>query len=741
MLTKAGAKLLDFGLAKSPAEAVAVEGATVSASAPLTGAGQILGTLQYMAPEQLEGRPVDARTDVFALGLILYEMATGRRAFDGTNPASLIGAILHTMPPPVSSLALDVPPGLERLIAGCLAKDPADRWSSANDVALQLKSLGDAAGGPAGAPAGAARPSRERLAWAAAGVAGLAALGFALVALAGRGATEDVGGPLRVHSLVPPIGSWLDYGEAPQISPDGRHIVFVASDQSGRLMLYLRSRDRDDASPLPGTDDAAMPFWSPDSRQVGFFAHGQLKTIAIDGSAPQSLARAPVPRGGTWGRDGRILFVPLPSVRIHVVSAAGGQVTPIEHAIEGQLRWFPVLLPDGRHYLFLSQMIARQARALWVGDLQSGAAHEVVPTFNSGAYVDGYLLYRRDTALVAQRFDLQTLRTAGTPTPVRDRIGFNALTYQSLFSASSDGTLVSLPATPIAQLTWYDGEGRRLGPAAAPGHHITVCLTRDGGDVVSDMADPETGNVDLWRLPATPDGGASRLTFDPMVDFYPVCSPSSDEVLFGSLRGGPPNIYRLSLSAPAGEKQVITSPLPKLPTDWSRDLRTVIYSELSPTTNWDVKAVAVTGGEPTVLAGTEADERSGRLSPDGHWLAYVSYEGGRPQVYVRPYPTGGARWQISSAGGIQPQWSRSGSGLYYLSAERKIMTVPVSSEGGTIRAGTPRTVVNARVSGGERGGQGCQYAVTPDGQRILVSAAIDSVVPATVTLNWTKAIE
>ena len=743
MLTRGGAKLLDFGLAKSPAEAVAVEGATKSASVPLTGAGQILGTLHYMAPEQLEGRPVDARTDVFALGLMLYEMATGRRAFDGSNPASLIGAILHTTPPPVTSVALDAPPGLERLISGCLAKDPADRWSSAHDIALQLEALGEPANRQAATGAAAARPSRERLAWTAAGVAGVAAIAAAALALAGRGAGPAPGEPLRVYSLAPPAGAWLDFGEAPQVSPDGRHIVFVASDPSGRLWLFLRSRDRDDASPLPDTDDAAMPFWSPDSRQVGFFAHGQLKSIAVDGGSPQTLARAPVPRGGTWSRDGRILFVPLPSERMHVVPAGGGAAAPLNRRREGVTTWFPFLLPDQRHYLFIGQNRETRERGLWVGDLESGNAHVVVAGVGaSGIYVaPGYLLYRRDAALVAQPFDLAGLRVTGAPSPVRDRLGFNAVTYQGLFSASDDGTLVSLPATPISQLTWFDSQGRRLGPAAPPGHYLTVCLTPRGRDAVFDMADPDSANIDLWRLPATPGAGRTRLTFDPAVDFYPVCSPERDDVLFGTLREGAPNIFRLSLDAPGGEQRVVQSPLPKIPTDWTGDGETIIYAELSSATNWDIKAVKAGGGEPTVLLGTEADERSGRLSPDQRWLAYVSFEGGRPEVFVRPFPGGGARWQISRGGGLQPQWNRSGSELYYLSAERKVMAVAVSSEGGTIRAGTPRAMVDARVSGGERNGQGCQYAVTPDGQRVLVVAAIDTVVPATVTLNWTRAVE
>jgi eukaryotic-like serine/threonine-protein kinase len=734
MLTRTGAKLLDFGLAKLRDDDVPVlDGVTRTAA--LTGQGQILGTLHYMAPEQLEGKPVDARTDVFAFGLIVFEMATGRRAFEGSSQASLIGAILHTTPPPISSLAHDVPPPLERLLATCLAKQPDDRWSSAHDVLLQLKSV-DESTASTSATAPASR-RRERLAWGVAAVAGLAAITLAALAATGRLGPVRKAARLEVLSLLPPLDSRLDYGEAPQVSPDGRHIAFVAMDRDGRTWLYLRSRDRDDARPLADTDDATMPFWSPDSRRIGFFATGRLKTVSVEGGTPQSLARAPVPRGGTWNRDGVILYVPLPTSPILRIAASGGTPTPLQGVDVGQFGSFPTFLPDGRHYFFLRQDLVTRIRTLRLGSIDSTEVKEVLQTTASAVYAEpGYLLFRRESALVAQPFDAATLTLSGTPVPVRDNIGFNPITYQVLASASADGVLITLPATRANQLAWFDRDGRRTGVVAPPGHYNNLCLTPDDQRLVYEMADPETANVDLWALDMAPGATPTRLTFTPTVDFYPVCSPDGREVIFSSLRAGPPSIYRLPMAAPGSETIVVHGPPPKIPTDWSRDGRLLVYGELNRTTHWDIKVVPLGGGDAITFADTETDERSARLSPDGKWMAYVSLESGRPEVFVQPFPATGAKWQVSKGGGLQPLWQLDGKQLYYLAASRKLIAVDVLTKDGTFSPGTAYTLVDTRITGGERGGQGCQYAVTRDGKRLIVATATDTVVPATVTLNW-----
>jgi hypothetical protein len=374
---------------------------------------------------------------------------------------------------------------------------------------------------------------------------------------------------------------------------------------------------------------------------------------------------------------------------------------------------------------------------LFVADLESDRIREVAPSIVAAIYAEpGYLLMRREQALVAQPFDLSTFQLTGAPFVVQDRVGFNAMTYQAMFSASNEGTLVSIPATPAGQLTWFDADGRRIGPAAPAAQHITLCVTGDGRQVVYDVADRETGNLDLWSLPITPGGTPSRLTYDPRVDFYPVCAPEGSDIAFASLRAGRPNIFRLSLSAPGSETAIVQSPFPKIPTDWSRRGDTLVYSEIDlAAASWNIKRIDIGGTQSTTVIGTDHDERAGRLSPDGRWLAYLSFETGRGQIYVQPMPATGARWQVTQQGGKHPQWSASGRELYYVSPEMKVMAVPVAVANSALSFGAPRVLLDARLSPNDRTGQGCQYAVLADG-RIIAITSSDAPVPATVTLNW-----
>ena len=758
MLTRSGAtrqaspqaKLLDFGLAKLRPEVTPI--ADAATEAPLTAKGQILGTIPYMAPEQLEGKPIDARTDIFAFGAIVFEMVTRRRAFNGSSQASLIGAILHTSPPPITQVMPGAPPALERLVAVCLSKDPEDRWSTAHDVLLHLKEIAEA---PPSAPAQAVgsgaevaqtfRPAvvavraRERLAWSAAAVAMLAAIVIGAVMLMGRAARNQVDAVLDVLSVLPPEQTTLDRGETPQISPDGRLLAFVATDRAGRNGLYVRSRDSLVARPLPDTDGASMPFWSPDGRQLGFFAQGQLKTIAISGGSPHAIAAAPVPRGGAWSRDNVILFLGVPNLPLNRVPAAGGEAVPAHLPSSPEFRMFPAFLPDGRHYLYLAPTLDKNSVAVKVASLDSADTKELVQATGSAVYAPGHLLFRRDAALVAQPFDARTLQLSGSPVPIVQDAGFNALTYQGLFSVSDNGVLAYQRSTPGSQLVWFDRQGKRLSTATPAADYNTVCLTSDDKRIVYDMADPVSGSIDLWALDVDGDR-PSRLTFNPAVDFYPVCSPAGQDVVFGSLREGPPNLFRLMISTPGSEKAVLRSPAPKIPTDWSRDGRLLVYNVVNPKTNWDIEVVPFSGGRPQIVAGTSADERNGRLSPDGRWIVYTSNESGSFEVYVQPFPITGAKWQVSKGGGQQPQWRRDGRELFYIAPDKKLVGVEVRA-GSDFATGEARALVDTRIAAWERSNQqGCQYAVTADGQRFLVNNATDSILPITLMLNWTATL-
>ena len=742
MLTRSGAarqgspqaKLLDFGLAKLRSEAAPI--ADAATEAPLTAKGQILGTIPYMAPEQLEGKPIDARTDLFAFGAMVFEMVTGKRAFNGSSQASLIGAILHTSPPPITQVMPGASPALGRLVAVCLSKDPEDRWSTAHDVLLHLREIAEA---PPSVPVPAARRvrSRETLAWSAAAVATVAALAIAAVML--RTARNQVDAGLDLLEVLPTEQTTLDRGEAPQISPDGRRVAFVATDRLGRSGLYVRNRDSLVARPLPGTDGASMPFWSPDSGNLGFFAQGQLKTIAIFGGSPHAIAAAPVPRGGAWSRDNVILFLGVPSLPLNHVPAGGGEAVPVPMPPGLDFRMFPAFLPDGRHYLYLALDLNKTTFAIKVASLDSADTKNLVQATGSAVYAPGHLLFRRDAALVAQTFDARTLQLSGSPVPIVEDAGFNALTYQGLFSVSSNGALAYQRSTPGSQLVWFDRQGKRLGAAAPAADYNTVCLTSDEKRIVYDLADPVSGSIDLWALDLGGDR-PSRLTFNPAVDFYPVCSPSGQDIVFGSLREGAPNLFRLMISAPGSEKAVLRSPAPKIPTDWSRDGRLLVYNVANQKTGWDIEIMTLSGGPPQVVAATPAEELNGRLSPDGRWIAYTSNESGRFEVYVQPFPATGAKWQVSKGGGQQPQWRRDGRELFYIAPDKKLVGVAVRA-GSDFATGEARALIDTRIVAWERSNQqSCQYAVTADGERFLVNNATDTILPIALVLNWQAAL-
>jgi eukaryotic-like serine/threonine-protein kinase len=419
ILTRSGTKLLDFGLATLRGESD--WGLDAPTAAPITAQGQILGTLAYMAPEQLEGRVADARSDIFAFGAIVFEMLTGKRAFDA---------------PPLARLAPDTPAALQRVVAVCLARNPDDRWSTAHDVLLHLQGIAEAPQS-ALAPGATQRRRPMDLVYGAAAAALLILIAVAALMLTSRTRREPAEALLDVLSVLPPDGTTLDHGEAPQISPDGRHLALVATDAAGRSAIYLRSRDSLVARPLPDTDGASLPFWSPDGGKLAFFAQGQLKTIAVAGGSSHAIARAPLPRGGSWSRDDVILFTAEPNMPPRRVPAAGGDATPVPFAATSTVGFFafPTFLPDGRHYLFMAVSgpgLEASGFPIRLGSLDSAEAVELTRSMANPMLASGHLLYRRDATLVAQPFDMRTLRLSGASLPVVEQTAFNPITNQGL---------------------------------------------------------------------------------------------------------------------------------------------------------------------------------------------------------------------------------------------------------------------------------------------------------------------
>jgi hypothetical protein len=434
----------------------------------------------------------------------------------------------------------------------------------------------------------------------------------------------------------------------------------------------------------------------------------------------------------------------VPNAPPQLVPAAGGEVTSVPVADQERgFRAFPWLLPDGRHYVFMKlEPASGGPLGLRVASLDSTDVKDIVNSKGNGIYVNGWLLYLREATLVGQRLNLTTFQVEGEAVAIADEVGFNGITYQALFSASSDA--VAHLGTPRgAQLSWFDRQGRALGAATPSGDFNTICLTADERAVIYDQTDPVSGEVDLWRLDLA-TRQAARLTFNASVDFYPACGPAgpaAGEVIFASLRAGPPSLFRLPIGVPGSEKPALVSYIAKVPSHWTADGRFVIYSILNPKTGFDIAAWPAGGGEPRMIAATDADERSGRVSPDGRWLAYSAKEGrGRFEIFVQPFPAGEAKWQVSHGGGTQPQWSRDGRELFYMSSDRKLMAVAVKGGAADFTPGEPRTLVTPTVVGRDGpNAMGAQYAVTGDGQRFLISVASSDAAPITLILNWTAA--
>ncbi|HEV2494922.1 MAG TPA: protein kinase [Terriglobia bacterium] len=738
MLTKAGSKLLDFGLAKPMPRSEAALTTMATAAKPLTTEGAIVGTFLYMAPELFEGKEADVRSDLFAFGAVLYEMATGKRAFEGKTSASVIAAILEREPAPITSLQPMTPPALERVIKTCLAKDPEERFQSAHDLKLQLQWIAEA-GSQAGVPAPvvARRKNRERVAWAVAGalavLAALLAVGFVLRAPQPQSLIRASIG-LPPQTTAPPLGFF-------SISPDGRRLAFVAAPVGGQLQLWVRPLDSLAAQSLAGTEQATYPFWSPDSRYIGFFAEGKLRKIDPSGGPAQTICDAPDGRGGTWSRDGVIAFAPGVFTGISRVSAIGG--TPVQltsPGTPGTSDRFPSFLPDGKHLLYLSLAGSGKKDLVNVASLESKEVTTVAEISSSAIYdSSGYLLYQRDGNLVAQHFDTGKLALSGDAFPVVEQIQFDTDRGNAFFSISSGGMLVYQAggAGNKAQLTWFDREGKQLGTLGGPAQRAQVArsaLSPDGKRVVAGISGA-TGKDSLWMLDVA-RGISSRFTFTDSSDGWSVWSPDGKEVAYSSNRAGRLEIYLKPASGVESEQPIVTGEGESMPTDWSRDGRFIAYQTQSRSTKkFDIWILPMAGDrKPFPFVATEADETAGTFSPDGRWFAFASDESGRSEVYVVPFPGRGGKWQVSSSGGDWPVWVASGAELDYVTPDHKWMAVEVNGKGSDFSIGATQTLFGGKPL---PGAVPLGLAETPDGKKLLMPVEEEGAsVPFTLVTNW-----
>lgn len=735
MLTKSGAKLLDFGLAKAGETSGIAEVSSLPTreDKPLTEQGTIVGTFQYMAPEQLEGEKADARTDIFALGAVLHEMATGRKAFEGKSRTSLIAAIVSSQPPPISSVQPMCPPALDHVVRRCLEKDPDDRWQSAKDVMSELQWVAEG-GSKVGLPAPLAirRKTRERIAWIGAASATLAAI------VLGVGYMRRAPKPAPVVKFLIPTAEGLTNVGSPRISPDGRLVAFDATDSTGKEQLWLRALDALEVRAVPGTEGATRPFWSPDSRFLGFVAGGKLKKVDVNGGPSQTICDAPSGSDGTWGASGTILFDGRSNDPILRVPAAGGvpkpEVKPDVLKWRGGVGW-PEFLPDGRHFLFVGIGQRAEESKLFVGTLDKSEAKPLLNTNSRVQYAPpGYLLYVREQSLVAQAFDLKSLEIKGEPIPVAEGLGTNAVGLAH-FSASSSGALAYRAGeSRDRQLVWVDRTGKDLGALGDSGEYGDLWPSPDGKRLVMDMPEGRSAKTDLWVRDLT-RGVTSRFTFDPADDYGPVWSPDGLSIVFSSARKGTPDLYQKDASG-AGEEQVLLATTEeKFPSDWSRDGKHLVFNSRGAETGWDVWGLPMTGErKPFPIVKTRFTELCPSLSPDGRFIAYFSNESGRMEVYVQEFPQPKSKWQVSTGGGSEPFWRADGREMFYLASDSRLMAVPLEA-GPTFSAGTPQPLFPARL---QLITARAHYRPSPDGQRFLTLAPVgrDAILPTTVVMNW-----
>jgi len=734
MLTKSGVKLMDFGLAKLKSETapMANELTEMTSDKKLTAEGAILGTFQYMAPEQLERREVDARTDIFAFGEVLYEMATGRPAFSGKTRASLIAAILSVEPKAISEGAPASPPSLDRIVKRCLAKDPDDRWQTACDLGAELKWVAESGGHTGGTlPIAGTRKTRETLAWLLS-CALLVALIVTVIWWRNSKPTEQT---MQFYAPLPfPARDMA-------IAPNGHTVVIVAYLESARKnVLWIYESGQPGAKSLADTEGATYPFWSPDGRFLAFFADGKLKKLELSGGPVQTICDAPSGRGGTWNNDGVIVFAPVAPGGLYRVSASGGTPAFVSNPDrthgEHSNRW-PMFLPDGKHYLYMAANFtgrAKEAKAIFVGALDSSEKRFVVETTANAAYAaPGYLLFYRDRTLLAQPFDLKRFALTGQPTTILTEIYYQPQLQRAVFAVSDNGLLVAQTGsgTALSQPMWYDRNGNAVGVVGKPGVYGNVFLSPNAKSLAVDKTDMESLNTDIWTYELQRDS-SKRLTFDPAIDSTPIWSPDAARLVFSSNRLFNFDLYMKNCDGAQEERSIARQDVDEWPNDWSRDGKYILY-----TRSTDLWFLTLPELKSSLFLKAASVLRNGQFSPDGKWVAYMSNESGKWEIYVTSFPEARGKWQVSTGGGEQPRWRGDGKELFYLSPDGKMMAVPVKT-GANFDPGTPAALFQTTPRQPVSSSDLFVYDVSRDGQRFLINTQVKQAEtqPMSIILNW-----
>jgi eukaryotic-like serine/threonine-protein kinase len=762
MLTRTGAKLMDFGLAKPVGAANAASGsasappsftavATLSGPSPLTPlttAGTIIGTVQYMAPEQIEGKEADTRSDIFAFGAVLYEMATGKRPFQGKSQLSLASAILEQDPTPISSLNPRVPAAFEHVVTTCLQKNPDDRFQCANDIKLQLQWVARtkpaekvAGNSSSSAEAGAASPVRRFLVWATAVMAGLllgVIAGFILHRPAPAASIRMV--------INPPDKSQInlsgDNAGPPVISPDGSMIAFAATDLNGKTTIWVRPTNSLDAHQVKDTDGAIFPFWSFDSGSIAFFADGKLKVVEISGGSAQVIADAGYGRGGAWGADGIIVYAPATQDGLYRIKANGGAPTPLTTLDINQHtshRW-PFFLPDGKHFLYVA--INHDASKLandtvYYASVDGKVNKPVLKSKSNAIYADGYLLFASNEQLLAQPFNASSGTLSGEPQTLAKDVANDPTTWHMDVAAADNGLLLYGTGGGdygTLELYWVDRGTKKQSTIAKGLTNVNALRLSPQGDRIA--LEMDNGVSDIWVHDLARDI-RTRLTFGPIFNNTPLWSPDGKWIVYTSNRNGKFQLFRKPSDGGGAEEELLSDDHLLFPGDWSHDGKYIVYARGIPGAQ-DIWALPLEGDRKPfqVVPTTPGTFRNDpKLSPDGHWLAYLSNESGSAGIYVSGFRGGTGKWQVSANQGLHPLWSRDGKELYYATSGNTVWAMPVKTVTGALQFGVPQQLVTNWSTPDPF------FQVSPDGKKLLLYRVSQQVGEAlTVVSNFASAL-
>ena len=732
-------KLLDFGLAR------ALEGETTAgdiSSSPTisrlaTQAGIVLGTAAYMSPEQAKGKLVDRRTDIWAFGCVLYEMLSGKLAFDGETVTDVLAAVVRAEPD-WSQLPTTTPDGIRELLRRCLKKDATQRLQAIGDARIAIDEIQDPVEMLRRAQVPPAQPWRRVLTW-------VAAIVLSLIAAI---STYIFRSPNPPHAIVSEISAPQNtnfvltgnFGGPAVISPDGQRLAFIAAGSDKQQRLWVRQLSATTGQPLEGTEGATFPFWSPDSRSVGYFANGNLNRIDTTGGPPSAIADALQGRGGTWGPDGTILYAPAVTGPIYRVAVSGGAPQAVSNLSTARLetthRW-PQFLPDGKHFLFLARGTTQQSSATYVASVNGGEPKQLAHSETSAVYAaPGYLLFVRQGTLMAQRFDPKNITLIGDAMALANNVEANFTVWRGTFAASDNGALVyrEHTASQNLRLLWFDRTGKQIGETGAPGDYGTLSLSPDGRRLAVTVRD-KTGGLNLWVYDLL-RGISTRLTFSTGTNGQPAWSADGRSIAFVSDQNGQSHLYEKPADGTGTTSPLVVDDAQEMLPSFSSDNRYLIFERQAASHHNEIWSLPLIGERKAfpVIQNQQFDMRQPALSPDRKWVAYMSVESGRPEIYVVPFGQSSGKWLVSNAGGHFALWRRDGRELFYISLENKIISAEVATHDASLVIGKITPLFQASSVSTT----GWPYDVSSDGKKFIITTQPDekTAEPLTLIVNW-----